>query len=88
MENEPEALGAALEPVGRARYHEGRSVVGVAQLVERWIVAPEVAGSSPVTHPMEIRLGGGRPMRGVEARDGESARRVGDDTRSDLQRGR
>ena len=26
--------------------------VGVAQLVERWIVAPEVVGSSPITHPI------------------------------------
>ena len=25
--------------------------VGIAQLVEHWIVAPVVAGSSPVTHP-------------------------------------
>ncbi len=25
--------------------------VGVAQLVEHWIVAPVVAGSSPVVHP-------------------------------------
>jgi ATP-dependent Clp protease adaptor protein ClpS len=27
-------------------------MVGVAQLVERWLVVPEVAGSSPVIHPM------------------------------------
>ena len=26
-------------------------MVGVAQLVERWLVVPEVAGSSPVIHP-------------------------------------
>ena len=26
-------------------------MVGVAQLVERWIVAPVVEGSSPFTHP-------------------------------------
>ena len=26
-------------------------MVGVAQLVERWIVAPEVVGSSPIVHP-------------------------------------
>lgn len=26
-------------------------MVGIAQLVEHWIVAPVVAGSSPVTHP-------------------------------------
>ena len=30
--------------------------VGVAQLVERWIVIPEVAGSSPVTHPNQTIL--------------------------------
>jgi hypothetical protein len=29
-------------------------MVGVAQLVEHWVVAPVVAGSSPVTHPSEI----------------------------------
>ena len=29
-------------------------VVGVAQLVEHWIVAPVVAGSIPVTHPINI----------------------------------
>lgn len=26
-------------------------MVGVAQLVERWIVVPDVTGPSPVTHP-------------------------------------
>ena len=26
-------------------------MVGVAQLVEHWVVAPAVAGSNPVTHP-------------------------------------
>jgi hypothetical protein len=26
-------------------------MVGVAQLVERWTVTPEVAGSNPVAHP-------------------------------------
>jgi hypothetical protein len=26
-------------------------VVGVAQLAEHWVVAPEVVGSSPITHP-------------------------------------
>ncbi len=26
-------------------------MVGVAQLVERWLVEPDVAGSSPVAHP-------------------------------------
>ena len=29
-------------------------VVGVAQSVEHWIVAPVVAGSIPVTHPIFI----------------------------------
>ena len=28
-------------------------MVGVAQLVEHWVVAPVVAGSNPVTHPIE-----------------------------------
>ena len=28
------------------------TVVGVAQLVEHWIVIPGVAGSNPVTHPI------------------------------------
>jgi hypothetical protein len=26
-------------------------MVGVAQLVERWLVEPDAAGSSPVVHP-------------------------------------
>ena len=26
--------------------------MGVAQLVEHWVVAPVVAGSNPVTHPI------------------------------------
>ncbi len=30
-----------------------RSEVVVAQLVERWLVEPDVAGSSPVNHPMK-----------------------------------
>ncbi len=30
-------------------------VVGVAQSVEHRIVAPDVAGSSPVTHPITFR---------------------------------
>ena len=34
-----------------------RTVVSVAQLVERRTVAPEVAGSSPVTHPILSRRG-------------------------------
>jgi hypothetical protein len=28
-------------------------MVGVAQLVEHWVVVPGVAGSSPVTHPTD-----------------------------------
>jgi hypothetical protein len=30
-------------------------MVGVAQLVEHWLVVPVVAGSSPVVHPMVIK---------------------------------
>ncbi len=30
-------------------------LVGVAQLVEHWIVAPVVEGSSPFTHPIQAR---------------------------------
>ena len=29
-------------------------MVVVAQLVERWLVVPDVAGSSPVIHPMDV----------------------------------
>ena len=29
-------------------------LVGIAQLVEPWIVAPEVVGSSPSSHPFDI----------------------------------
>ena len=32
-------------------------MVGVAQLVERWLVVPDVAGSSPVIHPMSPSAG-------------------------------
>jgi hypothetical protein len=36
-------------------------MVGVAQLVEHWLVVPVVAGSSPVVHPMQLKwLGFGR----------------------------
>jgi hypothetical protein len=35
-----------------------RSMVGVAQLVEHWVVVPGVAGSSPVTHPTHQRRSG------------------------------
>jgi hypothetical protein len=36
-------------------------MVGVAQLVEHWLVVPVVAGSSPVVHPMQrMWLGFGR----------------------------
>src|SRR4051812_39231496 len=31
-------------------------MVGVAQLVERWLVEPDVAGSSPVVHPMTLEM--------------------------------
>ena len=32
-------------------------LVGVAQSVEHWVVAPVVEGSSPFTHPIEIQKG-------------------------------
>src|SRR5262245_42830550 len=38
------------------------SGVGVAQLAEHWIVAPVVAGSSPVAHPPEINGLHGPPV--------------------------
>ena len=31
-----------------------KHMVVVAQLVERWLVVPDVAGSSPVIHPEEV----------------------------------
>lgn len=31
-------------------------MVGVAQSVERWIVAPEVVGSIPIVHPSNLIL--------------------------------
>ena len=34
-------------------------MVGVAQLVEHWVVAPVVAGSIPVTHPIKIVIKSG-----------------------------
>lgn len=37
-----------------------RIMVDVAQLVERRIVVPDVAGSSPVFHPIRLLSGGGR----------------------------
>jgi ATP-dependent Clp protease adaptor protein ClpS len=38
-------------------------MVGVAQLVERWLVEPDVAGSSPVVHPnRDSRIALGIPV--------------------------
>lgn len=38
-------------------------MVGVAQLVERWLVEPDVAGSSPVVHPnRDSRIAFGTPV--------------------------
>ncbi len=31
-------------------------MVGVAQMVERWIVAPVVVGSSPIAHPFILLI--------------------------------
>ena len=39
--------------------------MGVAQLVERWLVVPDVAGSSPVIHPSSARHAS-RPVLTVE----------------------
>jgi hypothetical protein len=39
--------------------HGVENMVNVAQLVEHWVVAPAVAGSSPVVHPSGIRGCGG-----------------------------
>ena len=35
---------------------KGPHTVGVAQLVERWIVVPVVVGSNPTTHPTQIKV--------------------------------
>ncbi len=40
-----------------------RNMVGVAQLVERWTVTPDVAGSTPVTHPKASAAGFVRCLR-------------------------
>ena len=34
---------------------EKRLTVGVAQLVERWIVVPVAVGSNPTTHPKTVQ---------------------------------
>ena len=34
-----------------------RFLVSVAQLVERWIVAPVAVGSNPITHPLLLQNG-------------------------------
>ncbi len=41
-----------LIPAGLIVYLLRSTVVGVAQLVERWIVVPGVEGSSPFVHPI------------------------------------
>jgi hypothetical protein len=44
-------------------------MVSVAQLVERWIVAPVVVGSIPITHPiLDIRQTGDRSFGGDKER--------------------
>ena len=35
-------------------------MVGVAQVVEHWVVAPVVVGSSPITHPTSLNGKGGK----------------------------
>ena len=49
-------------------------MVGVAQLVEHWVVVPGVAGSIPVTHPGQVartivRSSGPLPFRGPDGPD-------------------
>jgi hypothetical protein len=44
-----------LESAGAAGMVFGAFAVAVAQLVEHWIVAPGVAGSNPVGHPVIYR---------------------------------
>jgi ATP-dependent Clp protease adaptor protein ClpS len=41
-------------------------MVGVAQLVEHWLVVPVAAGSSPVIHPMFSRLTSGTTVSDVD----------------------
>lgn len=42
----------SLDPKAIWLYTDLRAVVTVAQLAERWVVVPDVAGSSPVSHPI------------------------------------
>ena len=43
--------GCAIRPLGK-QVMLYRDMVGVAQLVERWIVIPVVVGSIPIVHPI------------------------------------
>ena len=43
--------------IGTRRSGSSADMVGVAQLVERWLVEPDAAGSSPVVHPKFFRPG-------------------------------
>ena len=46
-------LGRVRPPLGRlVKANFAYDMVGVAQLVERRVVVADVAGSSPVTHPI------------------------------------
>ena len=53
-------------------------MVGVAQLVERWLVVPDVAGSSPVIHPNVLRSDSGPDSNVLERTESET--RVDPDT--------
>src|SRR5438270_14014393 len=60
----------SLACAARAAMVRGAFSVAVAQLVERWIVVPAVAGSKPVGHP------GFHDDELVRARNGAESRRV------------
>ena len=55
-----------------------KRVVGVAQLVERRSVAPNVAGSIPVSHPNHQKLFGVRVEWSHQDQESGEARRLGD----------
>ena len=64
-------------PAGGLR---GAIVVALAQLVEHWIVAPEVTGSNPVGHPKPLPgepAGRSRANGGLDLPDGGGLRRLG-----------
>ncbi len=51
-------------------------MVGVAQLVEHWIVAPEVVGSRPIVHPIFSPVGRSTVTLASRAATGLSAQQA------------